>query len=303
MSSYKVTLPCTRAEAETLAALDFGDANMGPNAPVIVTSEIDTASPDRWEVAAYYSDKPKTNGINALRKFVPSASDEAVTVEKLADEDWTSLSQQGLEPIRAGRFHVHTPHMPADTSADVHNFCIAAGLAFGTGHHETTYGCLAMLDWMRRTGVRCDNMLDIGTGTGLLAFAAGHLWPWARLTASDIDPVCRQVVRENAARNNVRPGRSRGRLHMVIADGLDDIALARRAPYDLVTANILAGPLIDMADDIAGVVAPRGSLILAGLLNSQASDVLAAYRWQHMRIAARMVRGDWTIVWLRKRQR
>ena len=266
-----------------------------------MTSEIDDKKPDAWEVLAYYSAEPKTPDIKNLRALVPSASNIAHRIEKLGDEDWLTMSQAGLEPIRAGRFHVHTPQMPADNSGNVRNFCIEAGLAFGTGHHETTFGCLAMLDRMRALGVRCDNMLDIGTGTGLLAFAAGHLWPRARLTASDIDPVCDDVVRENAAANGIATGRARGALRMVIADGMDHPELAYRAPYDLVTANILAGPLIVMADDIADAIAPHGNLVLAGLLNTQAADVIAAYRWQHMRLVKRLVRGDWTIMWLRKR--
>jgi len=301
MSSFKLTLPCTSDEARILAEIDFSDFGITDNLPVIVTSEVDPKKPDEWEVCGYYEEKPKAADIKILRQFIPSADGNNPQIEKLGDEDWLTMSQEGLEPIRAGRFYVHTPHMPADNSGEFHNFCVDAGLAFGTGHHETTHGCLAMLDRMRNLGVRSDNMLDLGTGTGLLAFAAGHLWPRSYLTASDIDPVCEQVVRENAQNNDVKLGAKSGQLLMLTADGMDDVVLSARGPYDLIAANILATPLIEMSADIATSIVPRGNLLLAGLLNEQAEAVLSAYRWQNMRLVKRMVRGDWTILWLRKR--
>ncbi len=299
--SYKLTLPCTRSEAEVLACVDLAEMMTSDNIPVIVTSEIDETRPNEWEIHAYYSAKPKSQDIKYLRQYIPGSSDIEPVIEKLGDEDWLSMSQEGLEPIRAGRFYVHTPHMPASDAPDIRNFSIDAGLAFGTGHHETTHGCLTMLDMIRRRGIRCDNMLDLGTGTGLLAFAAGHLWPHAWLTASDIDPVCENVVRENAHINDITLGTGRGQLHMVTADGMMHPALVRRAPYDLIAANILAGPLIDMSADIAGALTPRGNLVLAGLLREQAPAVLSAYRWQHMALVKRIVSGDWSILWMRKR--
>ncbi|WP_164117239.1 50S ribosomal protein L11 methyltransferase [Sphingorhabdus sp. Alg239-R122] len=299
--SYKLTLPCTRTEAEALALVDFTDDAGMDNIPVIVTSEIDEQQPDDWEMHAYYNTKPTASDIRVLRQYVPSADMAKPSLEKLGNEDWLSMSQEGLEPIHAGRFHVHTPHMPASNDPAIRNFCIDAGLAFGTGHHETTHGCLAMLDIMRRRGIRCDNMLDLGTGTGLLAFAAGHLWPQARLTASDIDAVCEDVVHENARVNGTVLGQRRGQLHMVTADGMMHPALLERAPYDIIAANILAGPLIDMSADICRSIVPRGNLVLAGLLTEQAPAVLSAYRWQGMRLMKRIISGDWSILWMRKR--
>ncbi len=300
MTSYKLTLPCTRDEAEILSQSESADLGVAENPPVIVTSEPDPNRPDIWEVCAYYETEPQTADIECLRHCVPSAEGREYMLEKLGNEDWLSMSQEGLEPIRAGRFHVHTPHMPADNSDALQNFCIDAGLAFGTGHHETTYGCLAMLDDMRELGVQSENMLDLGTGTGLLAFAAGYLWPQSRLTASDIDPVCQTVVKDNARQNRVKLGKERGQLHMLIADGMDDPDLRQRGPYDLITANILAGPLIDMAGDIADAIVPEGNLVLAGLLNEQAESVMRAYSEHGMQLFKSIVRGGWTILWLRK---
>jgi ribosomal protein L11 methyltransferase len=158
-----------------------------------------------------------------------------------------------------------------------------------------------MLDAMKRRGVVVRNFADIGTGTGLLAFAALALWPGATAIASDIDEVCEPVVVENALLNHIRLGTGPGELAMVIAEGLDDSLLAGRAPYDLLVANILAGPLVALAGDFADAVGRGGSLLLAGLLTAQEPAVRAAYRTAGFRLAARIVNGDWSILWLRRR--
>jgi ribosomal protein L11 methyltransferase len=179
---------------------------------------------------------------------------------------------------------------------------IPASQAFGTGQHATTAGCLAMLAHMKAQGTIVRNLADIGTGTGLLAFAAMHLWPSARAIASDIDAVCAPVVLENAQGNGVAIGDGSGALTMVVAAGMDHPLLAASAPYDLLIANILAGPLTELAPAFAGAVAPGGSVLLAGLLETQEPAVRAAYRRAGLRLAARLVRGDWSILWLRRRQ-
>jgi len=146
------------------------------------------------------------------------------------------------------------------------------------------------------------NMADIGTGTGLLAFAALDLWPRSLATASDIDAVCADVVGNNAAMNGVTLGAKSGQLTMVIADGMADPLLKARGPYDLLIANILAGPLVELAADFGDAMAPGGQLLLAGLLESQEERVRRSYRKAGFRLAARMVNRDWSILWLRKRR-
>ena len=178
---------------------------------------------------------------------------------------------------------------------------IPASQAFGTGQHATTAGCLEMLTHMKRQGAVVRNLADIGTGTGLLAFAALKLWPRALATASDIDPVCLGVVADNADLNTVPQGARRGELTMVAAAGMDHPVLTVRGPYDLLIANILAGPLIELAPDFGTAVVPGGSLLLAGLLETQERGVRAAYSRAGFRLAARLVRGDWSILWLRRR--
>ncbi|MFM9978361.1 MAG: 50S ribosomal protein L11 methyltransferase [Sphingomonadaceae bacterium] len=283
--SWLLTLGCTRAEAEAI-----GDAEI--DGVVLTVSEPDPATPERWRLDAYFEGKPPRELLRRVAALVPSVRAKDSRAKPLPPQDWVSLSQAGVAPLVAGRFHVHTPDYPRRT--DLIDFEIPAGLAFGTGQHATTAGCLEALDALKRQGKVTRDILDLGTGTGLLAFAAMRLWPAARATASDIDPVSIAVVRENAARNGIR------RLHCVVADGLDHRDLITRAPYDLVIANILAAPLIEMSAHIAASVAPKGTLILAGLLDTQAEAVARAYRRQGMRLVSRGS-GEWPVLVMRGR--
>jgi ribosomal protein L11 methyltransferase len=178
------------------------------------------------------------------------------------------------------------------------NFEIDAGLAFGTGQHATTSGCLEALDALERQGARFKNVADLGTGTGLLAFAALALWPEARCIATDIDPVAVDVARDNAAINGVKLGHGAGELLLLAADGMASPMLSARAPYDLIVANILAGPLIELAPDFAHALAPGGTVMLAGLLDTQADGVIAAYEKLGLSAADRGS-GEWPVLVLR----
>jgi ribosomal protein L11 methyltransferase len=251
---------------------------------------------------AYFEAEPGPEDIALLQRLVPSAAGAAPLVEVLEEQDWVTLSQAGLEPIRAGRFFVHTPAHRDAVPADAVAFEIDAGRAFGTGQHETTSGCLLALERLKATGAGFADIADVGTGTGLLAFAAMHLWPTARAIASDIDPVAIEVAEQNARINGVKVGCTRGQLELAVAPGLEHARLKARAPYDLVIANILAGPLIELAPALAGALAPGGRLILAGLLDHQAEAVTAAYRRQGMMAGTRIQRGDWPTLVLRKRR-
>jgi ribosomal protein L11 methyltransferase len=274
-------------------ALDEWDAEI-----VLTGSEIAEDRPDEWVLEAYFPRRPTAADQTVVAALFPGEA-PAPTAEELPETDWVAESQRLAAPIRAGRFHVHTPDFPADPAAI--DFIIPAAQAFGTGHHATTSGCLAMLDLLKRRGAVVRNLADIGTGTGLLAFAALRLWPGARAIASDIDPLCEPVVAENALLNAILLGTAPGQLAMVVAEGFDHVLLAGRAPYDLVVANILAGPLIALAGDFADAVRPGGHLLLAGLLTTQEPAVRAACRIAGFRLAARIVDGDWSILWLRRR--
>ncbi|PEQ11780.1 ribonucleotide-diphosphate reductase subunit beta [Novosphingobium sp. PC22D] len=302
--SWKISAHAPRAVVEA-ALLAHEDALDWDHDIVIAGSEIAEDRPDDWVLEAWLGRRPRKADKAAVARLFAGASPEfapELTVEELPDADWVTLSQQEVAPIRTGRFHVHTPDFPADDTPGTVDFAIPASQAFGTGQHETTAGCLAMLDAMKRRGTLVRNALDVGTGTGLLAFAALALWPRAHATASDIDAVCAPVVEDNAARNGVALGGGAGELVMTVAPGLDHPLIAARGPYDLVIANILAGPLVALAPDFARALVPGGSLVLAGLLTTQERAVRTACRREGLRLAARLVNGDWSILWLRQRR-
>jgi ribosomal protein L11 methyltransferase len=216
-----------------------------------------------------------------------------VHVALLPDTDWIKLSQEGLPPVRAGRFFVYGAHDAGTVPKGVIPIRIEAGMAFGTGHHETTSLCLgALSDLAKRR--RYNNVLDLGCGTGLLAIGAAKLWR-KKVVASDIDPTAVEITRENAAANGEAT-----LVHAVTADGLASPALAARAPYDLIIANILASPLTFLAPSIARSLAQGGALILSGLLTWQENMVLSFYR-PHGLILRQIRRdGPWSALVLQK---
>ena len=300
--NWLVTLPCTRAEAEALHEDDEWLALLEPM-PTVVAEEVEAFNDLAWQIKAYFAEEPDQQLIAAIQARLPSAAGPLPMAEKLPDEDWLVMSQQSLVPVHAGRFYVHTSTNKGVVPDGATPFLIEASRAFGTGGHETTSGCLAMLDRMKRAGRRHDHIADIGTGTGLLAFAARHLWQRAYVTASDIDPVSVEVTMGNAADNGVPLGLSIGEVALCAATGTDHVLIQQRAPYDLVIANILAGPLIELAPSFAAVTGDGGSLILAGLLDTQVDGVLRAYRSEGFRLQMRHDTGDWPCLWLIKRRR
>ena len=285
--SWRVTVACTREQAEALPdAIDhFAD-----NPPVLVADEPDPSKPDDWLIHAYFDHEPGSDE----RQLVERLGRGEPRVEQLGEADWVTMSQSGLQPIRAGRFFVHTPTYRSHPPGTI-PFEIDASLAFGTGQHATTAGCLEALDRLERDGARFTNVADIGTGTGVLAFAALALWPEAKCIATDVDPVAIDVARDNAAINGVKLGHGAGELLLAVADGLDSPLLAARAPFDLIVANILAGPLIDLAPDFVKALAPRGTIGLAGLLDTQADAVLESYQAQGVTVTDRGS-GEWPVL-------
>ncbi len=300
--NWRLTLPCTRQEAEALYDADEILSTMKPR-PSIATQELEAFNDAKWVMLAYFDGRPNEDIIAEIQALIPTASKATPLLENLLDEDWLTMSQQALQPVNAGRFYVHTSQNAGNLPAGAVSFLIDAGQAFGTGGHETTSGCLAMLDALKRAGKRFDLIADIGTGTGLLAFAALSLWPRAYATASDIDPVSIHVTATNAAANNVPLGQSPGQLALCVASGTDHEMIQRRAPYDLVIANILAGPLIELAPAIAEIMREGGTLILAGLLDTQTASVVAAYRKLGFRLEQKVETGDWPCVRLAKRHK
>jgi len=287
--SWRVTIACSRADGEAIGTMEdlpeFGD-----NPPTLVADEPDESKPDEWLIHAYFDHEPRPEDLDLLKRLGSGPAH----IEQLGEADWVTMSQQGLQPIRAGRFYVHTPiyrSRPPGTIA----FEIDASLAFGTGQHATTSGCLAALDSLERSGAAYANVADIGTGTGLLAFAALALWPGAKCIATDIDPVAIDVARDNATINHVKVGHGPGEVLLAQADGMDSPLLSARAPFDLIMVNILAGPLIELAPDFANALAPGGTILVAGLLDSQAERVAGAYEDEGLTVRDRGF-GEWPVL-------
>jgi len=298
ISSWKLTVACSRAQGQAAGQLELDEIDW-KIFPVIVAQEQAPEKPDEWDLIGYFDGRPDAPDIERFAALIGEVSNNVVA-EEIADQDWVSVSQSGLDPISAGRFYVHTPDHPPRDAPSIINFQVPASLAFGTGHHETTYGCLTLLDKIHGNGINVENMLDLGTGTGLLAFAAHKLWPEAQIISSDIDPVCADIVSQNITANGLTAGLQNGEVGYVTADGLKDEILINRAPYDLITANILAAPLTQMAPDICHALGHGGHLILAGLLTTQFNKLVKAYREQDMDVEHHLVQHDWSIIWLRK---
>ena len=226
----------------------------------------------RWDVTVHFADAPDQA---LLRELVGQTAGEdiakAIAFDRVEARDWVKASLEDLVPVTAGRFVVHGQHDRERVPANKLGVEIEAALAFGTGHHGTTRGCLLLLDHVLKA-YQPRRVLDLGTGTGVLAIAAAKALHIGVL-ASDIDPPSVQVARENARLNET------GHLiEMIRATGFSAPQFARRGPFDLVLANILANPLRQLATPMARHLAPSALVILSGLLNHQAPTVIAAYR-------------------------
>jgi ribosomal protein L11 methyltransferase len=214
---------------------------------------------------------------------------------EVPDLNWVAMSQSALPPVVAGRFVVHGSHDRARIGHRPNAILIDAGEAFGTAHHATTHGCLLALDRLARGG-DCRRVLDLGCGTGVLAIAAGRLFPAALIAASDIDPIATMVAAANARANGAR-----GRIRFVTATGFAHPLLRRAGSFDLVVANILAGPLIALAGEMRNALRRGGRAILSGLLAHQAAEVIAHYRAQDFRVIRRHVDAGWATLTLERR--
>jgi ribosomal protein L11 methyltransferase len=248
----------------------------------------------RWQVAAHFGRAPDEAGLRAL--VAVAAGDQAaaaLTIEPVAETDWVAQSLGGLTPVRAGRFVVHGAHNRASVRAHELGIEIEAALAFGTGHHGTTRGCLlALVDLAKRRRMR--RVLDVGTGTGVLAIAAAKILR-RPVIASDIDRIAVTAARANARLNRVGPA-----IRFVHAAGATARALATKGPYDLIFANILLGPLTRMARPLHMHAKPHARIVLSGLLHAQANAALASYHAQGLALEKRIRLDGWTTLVLRR---
>ena len=242
-----------------------------------------------WEVSGYFLEAPSDISL-ALLSAAYGAN--LFVVSEVPDQDWVAKVRRELPPVEAGRFFVYGSHDLEHLPTGRIGLLIEAAMAFGTGHHGTTLGCLRAFDRLLDQGRSFENVLDLGCGTAVLAMAAARM-SLNSVIASDIDPVAVEVAVVNVLANDLE-----GRVNCVESIGFDGPALAQAAPFDLIFANILKGPLVDLAPDMAMHLAPGGIAILSGLLVEQANDIVAVYNAQGIDLMEREDLGEWTALTL-----
>lgn len=276
-----------KSQAEAL-----GDAmeRLNPEPTGIGVFEVEDGS-GLWEVGGYFTEAPDEAGLALL-----AAMHEAkpFVVSEVPETDWVAHVRRELAPVEAGRFFVYGSHDADKLPAGRIPLLIEAAMAFGTGHHGTTLGCLRALDHLLDQGFQGEKVADIGCGTAVLAMAAARVWD-GTILASDIDEVAVDVAEANLKANGME-----GQVICLEAAGFDHPDLQAQAPYDLIFANILKGPLVALAPDLAANLRPGGYAILSGILNEQADDVVAVYAQNGVNIERRDEIGEWTTLLLRK---
>lgn len=281
MPTYSaLTTLSDRANAETL-----GEAmeRLEPTPTGVGVFELEDGS-GLWEVGAYFLDPPDET---ALALLTAAFDARTFVVSEVPDEDWVAKVRRELAPVEAGRFFVYGSHDADKLPSDKEGLLIEAAMAFGTGHHGTTLGCLRALDHLIDDGISPRSVADIGCGTAVLAMAAARIWD-VPIIASDIDEVAVDVARANLDANGLSD-----KVETVEAAGFGHPRIADLGPYDLIFANILMGPLIELAPDMAKSAAPGGHVILSGLLNEQAENVATAYK----AVGFNLTRSDQIVDW------
>jgi len=264
--------------------------NMQPEPTGVGVFEVEDGS-DLWEVGGFFLETPDDAALALLSTAFAS---KPFVVSEVPDQDWVAKVRRELPPVEAGRFFVYGSHDADSVPDGKHALLIEAAMAFGTGHHGTTLGCLRAVDTLIENGFEAQNAIDVGCGTAVLAMAAAKHWG-RPVIASDIDPVAVEVAEANSAANGLQD-----LIYCVEAAGLDHPQLASKAPFDLIFANILMGPLIALAPSMGKASAPNGYVILSGILNEQADDVREAYLQNGYNLTKIDEIGEWTTLVLQK---
>jgi ribosomal protein L11 methyltransferase len=283
------SIPLTREQAHALV-----DAVMDREGMALSASAYEDESGE-WVFEANCASAPDLDAFAAVAREA-LGGDVGFTADRIDPSiDWVAKSLEGLQPVTAGGFYVFGSHHTSGPPAGTIPIHIEAAQAFGTGHHETTSGCLEAIDDLLKLR-RFRHPIDVGTGTGVLAIALAKRQRGTHVLATDIDPVAVKTAADNARLNNVDR-----QIEIIEADGLSHPRIARGAPYDLVVANILAGPLVALAPAMGRIAAPGAAIVLSGLLEAQAPRVQAAYARQAMIVSRKLIRGDWATLVLERR--
>ena len=247
------------------------------------------AAPDQRRLELLFLDKPDTEDVLKVSRISPNAV--SIRVEQIDEKNWTAISQEHLTPVSVGRFVVRGSHNPPPPEGDV-DIIIDAGMAFGTGHHGTTHGCLLALEDMLARRATPRRILDLGAGSGVLAIAAAKA-TGRRVLAVDNDPDAVRIAAENAEINGVG-----ALITSQLGEGASRLA-RRRSQFDLVFANILAAPLIGMAQHVSEILAPHGRVVLSGMLDEQALRVRDAYKRAGVRLERSISLDGWSTLVMR----
>lgn len=286
MTTFKAIWTGAEAALNDASVL-LTDVLFPPANAVSMTKDDDARDDAAWKLEAYFEAPPDAAALTALLADLDLG---AAAIEELPDIDWVAHALEGLGIVEAGRFLLYGAHDAGKVPDDETRIPIRidANQAFGTGHHPTTAGCLSLLD--RLGGMAPQSVFDLGCGSAVLAIAAAKLWD-VEVIASDIDARSVEIACENIALNEASD-----LVTAIVADGFSDPRIRVRAPFDFVFANILAGPLIAFAPEMAGHMAPRGRVMLAGLMADQQAGVVAAYEAAGFRLLNRLEHAVWPVL-------
>ncbi len=273
-------------------AFDLADALGMDGVMTALSVTIFDAPPDLMLVQGLYQTE---DAAERAKTAINLSQVTSVDITQLPSKDWVSETQAGLPPVRAGRFLVYGSHDADKVTDDIVPLHVDAGMAFGTGHHGTTAGCLRIFSNLLDANVKMASVLDLGCGAGILAMAAAKTLPNANIIATDIDPDAIMVTDANIVENGVP-----GRIETRVADGFDSPVLKGRQ-FDLIFANILAGPLMGLSDNIVAATALGGHVILSGILDEKADQVASRFRKAGLYVEPQPSLNGWTSLLAEKR--
>ena len=303
---FKCQLILDERTAESLGAnFSLFEDDDQPSAVSIFKSDNYGQSEKNWVAELYFTCRPSDIELGKLKKSLERATGvkfPELDLQDIPARDWVEESQNHLGPVETGRFFIHGAHIPAPEDQARVSIMIEAGQAFGTGHHASTQGCLAMLEELKKR-VTPARILDLGSGSAILAIAVAKLWP-ACITAIDNDPIATNIGQANALKNGVSVrgfGENMPGIYFITADGIPPKVASKEGPFDLIIANILADPLVALAPVIAKSTSHMGCILISGLLDSQKDIMASAYSDVGLGLLEETVLGEWvTLLFMRE---